>query len=479
MNEMNESKKITLTDSQQSAFDKITRFVHNAGARVFILKGYAGTGKTTLMKVLIGVLNDEEISFSLLASTGRAAKILSNATGHEASTVHGTIYKYDGLNLDLDEVVKKRETSNVDDSGQLFLNFNLCSVKGTDSHFYIVDESSMVSDKEDKTATQAMFGSGRLLRDLLEYDKNGKFVFVGDVCQLPPVIQKISPALNSEYFRNTFGFDVEEAELTDVVRQSQGNDIVISAQKVRKLYYNPQPYKWAKFPLRGYKNTHIINDQMELVSHYISDVRENGYNNATLICYSNRQCNMLTQLIRPSLGLSSPLLSKGDLLLITQNNYISGLMNGDQVIVEEVSVQEHRAGLTFVKVKVKELFTEKTYSQFLISEILYNNQTNLTQPQQKELLIDFYYRMQEKGIKQKSDHFNDMMMTDPYLNAIRAVYGYALTCHKAQGGEWDRVYLDIPRNLPGVEKPYVYQWIYTAMTRAKSEIYTAEGFWIQ
>lgn len=153
-------------------------------------------------------------------------------------------------------------------------------------------------------------------------------------------------------------------------------------------------------------------------------------------------------------------------------------MNGDQVVVEDVSIQERRAGLTFVKVTVKELFTGKSYTQFIISEILYNNQTNLTQPQQKELLIDFYYRMRDKGIRQQSDQFNEMMMKDPYLNAIRAIYGYALTCHKAQGGEWNRVYLDIPRNLPGVEKPYVYQWVYTAMTRAKTEIFTADDFWV-
>lgn len=478
MKTMDDIKPIIFTESQQSAYDKLIDFVSNEICRVFILKGYAGTGKTTLMKTLIESLNKDNKPFRLLASTGRAAKILSNATGFDAHTIHGIIYKYNGLNLDLDEVVKKRESSKIDDTGQLFLNFNLCLAKDTNLTIYIVDESSMISDIEDKTATQALFGSGRLLRDLLEYDKNGKFIFVGDICQLPPVSQKKSPALNPEYLRTTFGFTVDEAELTDVVRQSKGNDIVVSAQKVRKLYYNPQPYKWAKFPFKGYKNIHLLNNQMELVSQYIDDVKTSGYNEATLIGYSNRQCNVLTRLIRPSLGLSSPTLSIGDLLLITQNNYISGLMNGDQVVVEDVSIQERRAGLTFVKVTVKELFTGKPYTQFIISEILYNNQTNLTQPQQKELLIDFYYRMRDKGIRQQSDQFNEMMMKDPYLNAIRAIYGYALTCHKAQGGEWNRVYLDIPRNLPGVEKPYVYQWVYTAMTRAKTEIFTADDFWV-
>jgi hypothetical protein len=153
-------------------------------------------------------------------------------------------------------------------------------------------------------------------------------------------------------------------------------------------------------------------------------------------------------------------------------------MNGDLVEVVEIGKRTMRAKLTFIDVTVKELFSKKTYSQFLIEEIMYGNQTNLAQSDQKELLIDFYYRMKDKGIKQDSNAFKNNMLTDPYLNAIRAVYGYALTCHKAQGGEWQHVYLDIPRNLPSIEKPYVYQWIYTAITRASQELYVVDDFWV-
>ena len=153
-------------------------------------------------------------------------------------------------------------------------------------------------------------------------------------------------------------------------------------------------------------------------------------------------------------------------------------MNGDQVIVKDVVYSERRANLTFLHVTVEELQTKNTYSQLLIAEILYQNATNLSQSQQKDLLIDFYLRMKEKGIKQHTNEFNKMMLMDPYLNALRTVYGYALTCHKAQGGEWDHVYLDIPRHLPGIQKPYVYQWIYTAMTRARKELYVVDDFWI-
>ena len=153
-------------------------------------------------------------------------------------------------------------------------------------------------------------------------------------------------------------------------------------------------------------------------------------------------------------------------------------MNGDLVVVDEVIVQEKRAGLTFLKVTVRELFTKRSFSQLLIAEILYSNQTNLTQSQQKELFIDFYYRMREKNVKQKTQQFNKHMLEDPYLNALRAVFGYALTCHKAQGGEWNYVFLDIPSTVSALPKPYVYQWIYTAMTRAKKGLFVVDNFWV-
>ena len=473
--------ELVLTPGQQTAFDAQKTFLKDDLSKVFILKGYAGTGKTTLMRKLIAEMQKRNLSFSLLASTGRAAKILANATNCEAKTIHSEIYKFLDLNQDLEKVVENRETTKMDSSGQLYLNFELTPKENEDNectHFYIIDEASMISDAIDKNSTQALFGSGKLLTDLFKYDDSGKFIFVGDVCQLPPVSQTISPALSSKYIEDTFGYKCQECELTEVVRQSSDVDIVRSAQKLRKLYYNPQPWKWAKFPMRGYKDVHILNSQTTLINEYIKRVNELGYNNATLLCFSNKQCDITTQLLRPSFGHHSHTLEVGDLLLITQNNLISGLMNGDLGVIEDVVIQERRAGLTFLKVSIKELFTQQVYSQLMIADVLYGNQTNITQPQQKELYIDFYYRMKDKGIKQKSSMFKQCMMTDPYLNALRAVFGYALTCHKAQGGEWDYVYLDIPRNVPALEKPYVYQWVYTAMTRAKKGLYIVDDFWL-
>jgi hypothetical protein len=457
----------------------MVEFVNTPNRRVFILRGYAGTGKTTMMRVFIDHLNKTNVHYRLLASTGRAAKILNNVTGCDATTVHGLIYKFKDINANIEDIVNKREAVGVDSTGQLFLKFDLTTVNDDDEETcYIVDEASMVSDNMEKQSSQALFGSGRLLSDLLTYDPRGKFIFVGDSCQLPPVNQKMSPALNVGYFKEIHNIDAEEIELTEVLRQANGNDIVHSAKKIRQLYHNPQPWKWAKFPMKGYRNIKIVPSQAKLMELYVRDAKENGFNEATMLCYSNSQSNTLTNIVRPQFGKLGATLQTGDLLLVTQNNLVSGLLNGDLVVVSEIGERTMRAGLTFLKVSLKELSSDRCYSQYMIEEILYQNATNITQEQQTDLYIDFFIRIRDKGFKQRTKAFEEMMRKDPYLNALRAVYGYALTCHKSQGGEWDRVYLDIPRNLPLVEKPYVYQWMYTAMTRASAELYIIDDFWI-
>lgn len=491
-------KAIVLTPHQQKAFDKIVDFIRSKEAKVFILKGYAGTGKTTMMKCLIEELRRRNESFQLLASTGRAAKILTNISGCEAKTIHSHIYKFSDFNQDLDELVKEEKVQ-VDSLGNMVIIFE--KGESDEEIYYLVDESSMISDKEDTSEQQARFGSGKLLSDLLDYNPQGKFIFIGDACQLPPITQPFSPALSSAYLRENFSIEADEFELTEVMRQDKGNDIVRSAEKVRNLYFSPPAVKWAKFPLRNYGNIHLLSSQAELYSAYIERTKKVGYENSTLICYSNRQCSELTKFLRPAFGINSSTLMKGDLLLVTQNNLISGLLNGDLVVVEEIGQREKRAGLTFLNVKVKELHSQQIYSQYLIEEILYMRGTNLTQEQQKALFIDYYYRMKEKfdarnskskkngqlnsneeeKNKQKvqnTNEFKEGLQKDSYLNALRAVYGFALTCHKSQGGEWDYVYLDIPRYFPLEAKPYVYQWIYTAMTRTKKKLYIVDDFWV-
>ncbi|WP_337940471.1 AAA family ATPase [Parabacteroides sp.] len=473
--------KLLLTASQQHVLETLIEFIRDKEAKIFILCGYAGTGKTTMMKVFIEELERRNLPFSLLASTGRASKILSNATGHLSSTVHSLIYKFDDLNQNMDNLVAQREKNGVDKSGQLLLSFLLVPVGDYlgESKYYIVDESSMISDVIDKNATQANFGSGRLLADLLAFDPKGKFIFVGDICQLPPVLQENSPALSAEYIREVYEIPVKKMDLTEIVRQGSGNDLILSAQKMRDLYMSPPICTWGKFPLRGYEHICLYPSLDALLNAYLEKVREKGYNSVTMITQSNKACMDLTNIIRPALGFNTSRIEVGDLLLVTQNNYISGLMNGDMVKIKKIGQKRERAGLTFVYVEVKELFTEKVYSQLMIENIVYGSATNLTQIQQKELFIDFFIRMKQKGIKQKSEAFKKEMMDDSYLNALRAVYGYVLTCHKAQGGEWEDVYLDIPRRVSREPKAGTYQWLYTAMTRARNTLHIVDDFYVQ
>lgn len=473
------NNNIALTHDQQVVMDRFVEFL-NGDEKVFILRGYAGTGKTTIVKEMINLLRDRDASYHLLASTGRAAKILHDASGEPATTVHSCIYTYSDFNQDLEKVVAERERTGVDSTGQLLLQFCLTPVDDKDktTRYYIVDEASMISDMDTGGGAQATFGSGRLLHDLLSYNPYGKFLFIGDTCQLPPVKQTFSPALSSTYIQTTFNESCKEVTLTQIMRQKQGNDIVLAAKKLRELYEHPQTWRWAKFPLIGYKNIHLVNSQAELISLYVERVKKHGYNDSTMICHSNRQCDTSTKILRPMLGFHSPQLQPGDLLMVTQNNLISGLMNGDLVKINSVQFKEQRAGLCFLEVSMEEMVTGRSISLLMIADILYANQTNLSQPQQKELFVDFFIRMKKMGIKQKTQAFNSQMRSDPYLNALRAVYGFALTCHKTQGGEWNNIFLDIPRNLPLEEKPYVYQWMYTAVTRAKKELYLVKDFYL-
>jgi ATP-dependent exoDNAse (exonuclease V) alpha subunit len=469
----------SFTSGQQRALSLFQNFINSEQDKVFILKGYAGTGKTTLVKEMIRLFESNELPFRLLASTGRAAKILSNITQNDASTVHSKIYTYTDFNQDLETIAKERETTKHDKTGQLLLQFELTVVNSSVSTFYIIDEASMIGDKKDYLSTQALFGSGRLLNDLLKYDPKGKFIFVGDICQLPPINETISPALTEYYFQENYQTTPQSAELTEIVRQGDDNDIITASHKIRELYANCPTVKWGKFPLRGCKNIKIFADRASMLNDYVNRIKKDRYNSASLICRSNKSCDTLTSLIRPALGLTESTLQKGDLLLVTQNNYITGLMNGDLIEVISTGTRKKRANLTFLTIEVKELFTQKVYSLMLIEEILYQSDTNLTSEQQKDLFMDYFFRMREKGIRQKSARFKEGMLYDPYLNALRAVYGFALTCHKAQGGEWEHVYLDIPRNLPLNPTPPVYQWLYTAMTRAKTQLYIVDDFYLE
>lgn len=464
---------------QEKAFEYLKEFALQESDRVFILKGYAGTGKTTLMGGFIKWLDEQEILFSLLASTGRAAKILSDKTKSPANTVHSHIYKFRDIDDDLEELSKVQEDMAVDDKGQLSLVFDLRSVEEKSRKIYIVDEASMIADEADKSLSFAKFGSGELLKDLLRFDPDGRFVFVGDPCQLPPIGQDISPALVPEYVKRKFNLSVRHFELTEIIRQASGNGIIQASLKLRQMHQSNPAGRWPPIPLKGYNDIHLYNSHPSLVNEYLNRVKSHGFDYTTLICQTNRHCSDLNKIIRSSLGKNPDHLQAGDILMVTQNNYLSWLVNGDMVKVLKTGNREYRCGLSFLQVEVEEMVSKRVHKLLLVEDILNNITTNLDQKQHKNLMIDYFKRMSSNGIKQKDLGFKTNMMSDPYLNALKAVYGYAITCHKGQGGEWKEVFLYLDNKIMGIPRPGLFQWIYTAVTRAKNSLHIVNDWFIK
>jgi ATP-dependent exoDNAse (exonuclease V) alpha subunit len=468
-----------LKPQQQKAFSALCSFIEDKSQKVFILKGYAGTGKTTLMSGLIRYLSEDKIPFALLASTGRAAKILSDKTKTEAHTIHSHMYVFNDLSEDLEQMSALQGNMAVDDKGQVTLLFDLNPIKSESEKIYIIDEASMVSDQVDKNISFAKFGSGDLLGDILSYDSNGKFIFVGDPCQLPPINQENSPALSAAYIAEKYTLRTGEFEMTEIIRQADTNGIIGASFKLRNLFYlNPQ-VKFASLHVKGHSNIFIENSHAGMLNNYIERIRSEGFNHSTLICQTNKHCSDLNKVIRASLKNNNDKICEGDLLMITQNNYLSNLVNGDQIIVSQIGQREYRCGLSFVQVEVEAISSKNKFNLLLIEDILYSTWTNLNTKQHKDLMIDYFKRMKEKGIKQKDKAFKENMLKDPYLNALKTVYGYALTCHKAQGGEWNEVFLYLDNKIHGIKKPGIYQWLYTAVTRAKENLHIVNDWFIK
>lgn len=459
---------------------RLKGFVENSCKRVFILKGYAGTGKTTLMQGLIKWLNEKEKLYALLASTGRAAKILSDKTGTLASTVHSHIYNFSDLDDDLEAMAAKNSKLGEDHKGKINLLFELKVVEHKTEKIYIIDEASMIGDVPDRGSSFASFGSGRLLNDLLNFDKRGRFIFVGDPVQLPPISQPFSPALSMSYFQENYRQDATEFELTEIIRQGEDSGIITISMKLRKLHALNPPGKWAFLPLKAReKGIRIHHSLAGLLDAYLQTIRTEGFGDATLICQTNRKCGEMNALIRKALGMDKGHIMPGEILLVTQNNYRTGFLNGDIIRVLQTGNREKRCGLSFVEAEVESLHSGNHTNVLIIEDILYSNSTNISTKQHTDLMIDYSIRMRDDGYRQKDLWFKENMMYDPYLNGLRSVYGYAITCHKGQGGEWKQVFLYIDNYIQFVPRPGVYQWLYTAVTRARNILHIADDWFIK
>ncbi len=464
---------------QQQIFNKLTSFVEHPIGDVFILKGYAGTGKTTMIKRLVEYLDENHIPNMVMAPTGRAAKVLRDKMG-KGITIHKGIYNYNDLKcieVDSDDVSKKSFR-------YIFPVRESIGGKGNEQcQVVIVDESSMISDKK-VIGEFFTFGSGKLLSDLLEFANNEgtkKLIFVGDDAQLPPVTDNHSWALDESYFIER-GYKVETATLTEVMRQSEGSGILNVASDIRGLLEQPVTNR-NRFVIE--KNgidveelaiTNVIDKYLELYP-----IPEVG--NGVIVNFSNVQCYQMNAAVRERLYGEKKEIQPGDILLINNNNYHTfsrTILNGDMAkVVSTGSVEYHsnipvsingkrtHVDLAFRRIELLFPDDDKSIECMILESQLNSKEGDLTAAQQRALYIDFC--MRHPKLKDGSEEFKMALKNDLYFNALKVKYGYAITCHKAQGGEWDKVFVN-----------YYYQcglsdsmlrWCYTATTRAKKKLY--------
>ncbi len=449
----------------------IQLFLKHPVANTFVLKGYAGTGKTFLMQQLGKSLEEREEGFCMLASTGRAATVLRGKTGFEAKTVHGELYHFNRVDGD-DEFISN--DAGIDKFGQMILQFNL-RLPDEEKQVYIVDEASMLSS-EFTDNYFATFGSGVLLDDFFHAVGNNKVIFVGDPCQLPPVGQALSPALDTEWLnsqnRIAVSTTLQKIERTDT-------DVLKLATAVRNM---SEQLAWARFPklpARGMEHVKLYQSEDALFNTYFEQYKKVGTAGTLAIARSNRTVQEINRAFRTNLyGAANMPIQVGDVLLVTQNNYVVALTNGDFVEVISLGETHQHLNLFFQNVRVRAVLSEVEHDVQLSLDILYGTTVGFTQEQTKMLMVDFSRRMREKNVKPNSEKYRAAMLEDNYLNCLRANYGYAVTCHKAQGGEWDDVFLFLNKGMYGMPRQELCRWWYTAITRARKNLHMADDWWI-
>lgn len=469
-----------LTIEQQEIIERTAVFVVGP-VPCFILKGSAGTGKTTLIKALVHRLAQQQRSCRLLAPTGRAARILSGKARTPATTIHRAIYSLSDV-----EVFELATSAN--DPG-LRLVFPL---KRDDpgNTIFIVDEASMVGDRQ-QTQDDLQFGSGRLLADLIEYARLGrpgrspgsgaKIIFVGDPAQLPPVGATLSPALSSAYLQDQFGLRCVSAELTQVMRQAVGSAILDRATRLRDAIHEQC---FTTFACGPEGDEIVATSALEAVQ-WVADSQQAGRRSSALVTYSNARALDLNRAVRERLwGTAQEDLQPGDLLLVNKNSLKMGLYNGDLVKVRAVlSPPDQRVvhprgsppipvPLTFRTVRLAYRNVNGDIEEstgLLLENLLDSHERDLTPLEQRALLVEF--RKRHTGLQSGTADFKLAISDDPFFNALQVKYGYAMTCHKAQGGEWETVAVDFNDGRGRRNEDY-FRWAYTAITRARTQLFT-------
>ncbi|MFD0793676.1 ATP-dependent RecD-like DNA helicase [Mucilaginibacter litoreus] len=444
------------TPQQQELFLKLHKFlISEDGDECFILKGYAGTGKTTIVGALVKALPKYNFRSVLLAPTGRAAKVITNYSGRKAFTIHKRIYR-------------KKSALNVDESFMLADNMSANTL-------FIVDEASMISDE--------LSGNNRetLLHDLVNYvynTRNCKLMLVGDTAQLPPVGAEDSPALDANLMKGQFGLDIHSYELTDVLRQQKESGILLNVTKVRDMIRIGKQLM-PRIVTKGYKDVYRMrSDLLEEGLNYAYN--KYGNDGTLIICRSNKNANLYNRQIRGRILMREEELTGGDQLMVVRNNYFwlkdqednstGFIANGDIARVRKVRRFEEMYGFRFADVQLE--FTDYAEDPILDCKILldtlYSDAPALQPTDQKRFYLEAMKDYDH--IPNKRDKHNELKL-NPYYNALQVKFAYAITCHKAQGGQWEAVFVDQGYLTEEMVNTDFLRWFYTACTRATNELY--------
>ena len=443
------------TQKQVQLLKLLSNFIFNEDKdALFLLKGYAGTGKTTSIGTFVNLLSLARKKSVLLAPTGRAAKVIALYSKRPAYTIHKKIY-----------FPKKQANGSVE--------FVLQTNKHRNTIF-IVDEASMIPDSRQN---QKLFETGSLLNDLISYVYSGhqcKLIFVGDTAQLPPVKLEISPALEADTLSYEYMKNVDGIELDEVMRQHKNSGILANATQLRLLIKDDlQDFKFEiDFPdIERLEDGYDIEDA--LVNAYDAD----GVEDTAFIVRSNKRANQYNQQIRTKIRGQENDISTGDYVMVVKNNYYwlkessdaGFIANGDICKVERIYTIKELYGFKFAEVLLKMIDYPDmpSFETVLLLDTLTSESPSLTYEESNKL----YQAVREDYVDEKSKYKQFMAIKkNKYFNALQVKFSYAMTCHKSQGGQWKTVFIEQPYLPDGVSKAY-FRWLYTAITRAKEKLY--------
>jgi len=459
------------TSGQMEALDLLCDFLlSGASDSLFVLRGFAGTGKTSLISAIVKTLGQIERQCVLMAPTGRAAKVFSLYSGHPAFTIHKRIYRQ----------------KSIDNDSIFSLNYNMLS-----NVLFIVDEASMISNDG---LSGGVYGTGRLLDDLVQFVYGGhgcKLILMGDTAQLPPVGEGESPALQDDVLAG-YGMDVVSCTLRHVVRQQEESGILWNATRLRHMIAEEDYFCLPQIRFSGFADVKNVpgNELIEAISDCYSHCGTDG---TMVVCRSNKRAHVYNNGIRNQILGREEELSSGDLLMIAKNNYYwmhpevsdeadgegtsavkcslptDFIANGDVAVVERVRNVRELYGFRFADCWLRlPDYDDCELEATVLLDTLHSESPALSREENERLfnnVMEDYMDIPNKRERMKK------MKEDPYFNALQVKYAYAVTCHKAQGGQWPKVFVDQGYMTEDMLGPDYFRWLYTAITRATETVY--------